>query len=95
VLHETLLEAQRRLKVVKFSLAGNGEALTVHAEQFVTHVPAAIHFRMLFWRAVDALDEAFDMLLPRLKSLDTPRAAAGRFIDEFNGTPIIGEDSPG
>jgi hypothetical protein len=87
ILHETLLEAQRRLKVVKFSLANNGDAITVHAEQFVTNTPSTMHFRMLFWRAVDALDEAFDMVIPRLKSLDSPRAAAGRFIDEFSGSP--------
>ena len=92
MLNETLFEAQRRLKVVKFSLARGGDAVTVHAEQFVTHTPSTMHYRMLFWRAVDALDEAFDMVLPRLRSLDSPRAAASRFMDEFSGSSVSGGD---
>ena len=92
-LNETLFEAQRRLKVVKYSLGRNGDAITVHAEQFVTHSPSSMHYRILFWRAVDALDEAYESVLPRLRNLDSPRAAASRFMDEFLGSsaPITDE----
>lgn len=92
LLNEVLFEAQRRLKVVKFSLSRGGDAITIHAEQFVSHTANTLHYRLLFWRAVDALDEASDMILPRLRSLDSPRAAANRFIDEFSGSSVTRGD---
>lgn len=82
---EMLFDAQRRLKVVKFSLGRNGDSVTVHAEQFVPHAPASMHYRVAFWRAVDAIDEALESIIPRLRVLDSPRAAAHRFIDELTG----------
>lgn len=82
---EMLFDAQRRLKVVKFSLSRNGDAVTVHAEQFNPHSPASMHYRIVFWRAIDAIDEALEALVPRLRILDCPRAAAHRFIDELTG----------
>jgi hypothetical protein len=82
---EALFEAQRRLKVIKFSLGRNGESVTIHAEQFTSHPPTSMHYRIAFWRAIDAIDEALEAILPRLRVLDSPRAAAHRFIDELTG----------
>jgi len=88
----TVIEAQRRLKVIKFSYVANGETLTAHAEQFTAHPPTALGYRVVFWRAVDALDEAFGSILPRLRLLDSPRIAAQRFIEEFGHHASIHQD---
>jgi hypothetical protein len=81
-----LMAVQHQRKNVKCSVNMDREYVTFHAEQFVTQEPGTPEFRRVFWRAVDVIEEALRDVRRELRALDTPKAAAERFIAEIAAT---------
>lgn len=76
-----LWDCQERFKCVKFSLTADE---TVFVCSLESYFPELDGFQPTFWRAVSTIDSALNAGLNEIRTNNSVKAAADKFIEEFS-----------